>query len=217
MNEKNEALLSLAFEVEGLIVLLERRADRTPAEVVELLKEKVAKLKSSVDVLSCVKSYSSVAASAEYEERQDAAGKPSQPVAAVVEPEPKPVVKIAEPKPVVKIPVPEPESKKPQEPIITPIVEKISQRQAPEKYVAPVKDIETLGDMHKVFTLNDKFRFRRELFNNNDTDFQDALNVVKTMSSLDDAKDYFYNDLCWDSENEDVKDFIEVISGYFSH
>lgn len=207
MNEKNEALLSLAFEVEGLIVLLERRADRTPAEVVELLKEKVAKLKSSVDVLSCVKSYSSVAASAEYEERQDAAGKPSQPVAAVVEPEPKPVV---------KIPVPEPESKKPQEPIITPIVEKISQRQAPEKHVAPVKDIETLGDMHKVFTLNDKFRFRRELFNNNDTDFQDALNVVKTMSSLDDAKDYFYNDLCWDSENEDVKDFIEVISGYFS-
>lgn len=207
MNEKNEALLSLAFEVEGLIVLLERRADRTPAEVVELLKEKVAKLKSSVDVLSCVKSYSSVAASAEYEERQDAAGKPSQPVAAVVE---------SEPKPVVKIPVPEPESKKPQEPIISPIVEKISQRQAPEKHVAPVKDIETLGDMHKVFTLNDKFRFRRELFNNNDTDFQDALNVVKTMSSLDDAKDYFYNDLCWDSENEDVKDFIEVISGYFS-
>lgn len=66
------------------------------------------------------------------------------------------------------------------------------------------------------FTLNDKFRFRRELFGNNAAEFADALNVASAMSSQSELDDYFYNDLCWDPENPDVVDFMKIISARFN-
>jgi hypothetical protein len=66
------------------------------------------------------------------------------------------------------------------------------------------------------FTLNDKFRFRRELFGNNAAEFADALNVASAMSSQAELDDYFYNDLCWDPENPDVIDFMKIISARFN-
>ena len=36
------------------------------------------------------------------------------------------------------------------------------------------------------------------------------------MSSLDEAEDYFYNDLCWEPDNDNVKDFMEIVGRYFS-
>lgn len=64
-------------------------------------------------------------------------------------------------------------------------------------------------------TLNDKFRFKRELFGNNAAELSDALDVVNAVSSKAELEDYFYNDLCWDPENPDVKDFMEIASARF--
>lgn len=72
------------------------------------------------------------------------------------------------------------------------------------------------GDIRKMFTINDRYRFRRELFCNNEVDFVDNLNLVQAMSCYEDAEDYFYNDLQWDSENEDVVEFMSVIFKYFN-
>ena len=36
------------------------------------------------------------------------------------------------------------------------------------------------------------------------------------MSSVDEALDYFYNDLNWDKSSQEVKDFIEIITHHFS-
>lgn len=71
-------------------------------------------------------------------------------------------------------------------------------------------------DIRKYFTINDRYRFRRELFSNNEVDFVDNLNLVQAMSCYEDAEDYFYNDLQWDSESKDVVEFMSIIFRYFN-
>ncbi|MDE6718165.1 MAG: hypothetical protein K2J70_08240 [Muribaculaceae bacterium] len=65
------------------------------------------------------------------------------------------------------------------------------------------------------FCINDRFRFRRELFKNSDKEFENAMNVVTTMDSYDEAEEYFIGDLGWDYENPEVSDFMAIIRGYF--
>ncbi len=69
-------------------------------------------------------------------------------------------------------------------------------------------------DLTKVFTLNDKFRFRRELFGNSNAEFTRALDLISVMRQPEEADDYFFTDLGWDAENEDVKDFMRIIRSY---
>lgn len=69
--------------------------------------------------------------------------------------------------------------------------------------------------LRQMFTINDKFRFRRELFGNSETEFADTLNLVSAMGSLAEAEDYFYGDLEWDADSEEVEAFMEIITRYF--
>ena len=71
-------------------------------------------------------------------------------------------------------------------------------------------------DLKQAFTINDRYRFRRELFGNSDTEFIDMINLVSAMTSLSEAEDYFYGDLEWDQENEEVRDFMNIITHYFA-
>ncbi len=71
------------------------------------------------------------------------------------------------------------------------------------------------SDISKAFTLNDKFRFCRDLFRNSDLEFKETLEVIGGMSGMDEAEDYFYNDLCWDPENEEVKEFMSIVAKHF--
>lgn len=66
-----------------------------------------------------------------------------------------------------------------------------------------------------VFSINDRFRFRRELFGNSDRDFNASLDLLCTMETLDEAENYFYNDLEWDPEQPCVKDFMSIVERYF--
>lgn len=70
-------------------------------------------------------------------------------------------------------------------------------------------------DLRKAFSLNDRFRYRRELFGNSDVEMNDTLNLVETMHSYSEAEDFFYGDLEWDSESPEVKDFMAVIRNHF--
>lgn len=76
--------------------------------------------------------------------------------------------------------------------------------------------INNTRDLSKAFTLNDKFRFRRELFGNSNAEFTRALDLISVMRSPAEADEYFFTDLGWDPENEDVKDFMRIIRGYLS-
>lgn len=70
-------------------------------------------------------------------------------------------------------------------------------------------------NLRQMFTINDKFRFRRELFGNSETEFADTLNLVSAMGSLAEAEDYFYGDLEWDADSEEVEAFMGIITRYF--
>lgn len=71
------------------------------------------------------------------------------------------------------------------------------------------------ADIRKLFTLNDKFLFRRELFGNNDEEFNTTLELISFMHSFDEVQEYAYEDLGWDKADSKVKDFMDIVKGYF--
>lgn len=71
-------------------------------------------------------------------------------------------------------------------------------------------------DFSKAFTVNDRYRFTRELFDNHTSAFDAALVRINALGSLGEAYDYLLNDLEWDPENEAVKDFINIVSNHFN-
>ena len=60
-------------------------------------------------------------------------------------------------------------------------------------------------------TINDKFRFRNELFGGNQNDLDETMQVISTMSSFDEVQAYLYDDLCLDPNSDVVKDFVATI------
>ncbi len=71
-------------------------------------------------------------------------------------------------------------------------------------------------DLRRAFSINDRFRFRRELFANSDIEMRDAIDMVECMHSAEEAEDYFYNDLNWEKTSPEVKDFMEIIKKHFA-
>lgn len=71
-------------------------------------------------------------------------------------------------------------------------------------------------ELRQFLTINDRYRFRRELFGNSDTAMADTLNMIEAMGSLSEAQEYLYSDLEWDPETEEVKEFMVIIDRYFN-
>ena len=67
-----------------------------------------------------------------------------------------------------------------------------------------------------VFSVNDKFRFRRELFENSDASFNTTLALVASMDSYEEAEEYFVEELQMDPGNQTVAEFLEIIRKYFN-
>ncbi|MBO7609134.1 MAG: hypothetical protein J6S96_02885 [Muribaculaceae bacterium] len=70
-------------------------------------------------------------------------------------------------------------------------------------------------DLRRAFSVNDRFRFRRELFGNNEADFVDALNMIEAMHSYDEATEYFLGDLGWDEDVPEVTEFLNIVRHHF--
>ena len=70
-------------------------------------------------------------------------------------------------------------------------------------------------DLHHAFSLNDRFRYRRELFGNSDQVMEETLNHIESMATFDEAENYFYNDLEWEYDSPEVADFMVIIKNYF--
>lgn len=71
------------------------------------------------------------------------------------------------------------------------------------------------ADLRRVFTLNDKFRFRRELFGNDEQAFRQAIDTLDGMNTYGQAEAYLMGQLGLDEGNETVRDFITVIQRHF--
>lgn len=208
MSRNYTDLLRLTYEIEGLLLLQSQRAEGdTVADIDSLLAEKTTILAKAfnlgqdiqapeAETAVCHATESSdseaTAASALAEEDMMA----SEPVTAD-----ETVTSTSTPAHVEATCCPESQA----------INESIETPQSLEEKLAR----ERAKDIFRAFTLNDKFRFRRELFRNSQDEFDDTLNVISQMSSITEAEEYIYDDLCWDPDNEDVKAFMDVVSKHF--
>lgn len=86
-----------------------------------------------------------------------------------------------------------------------------------EAKVSNITIPQTVGDIRKSMTLNDKFLFRRELFGGNDAELNDTLELLASMHSFDEAEEYIYDDLQWNREDPTVSDFMSIIKTFFTN
>lgn len=70
-------------------------------------------------------------------------------------------------------------------------------------------------DMRKSLSINDYYRFRRELFEGNEEEMNDALNAVMHMDSAAQVENYFYNVKGWNRDSDDVAYFMEIVHNLF--
>lgn len=71
-------------------------------------------------------------------------------------------------------------------------------------------------ELRKAFTLNDKFRFRRELFNNDNDKFRETLERIERMQSNDEAVAYMTEVLGWNLDDEAPSDFAAIVANHFA-
>ncbi len=72
-----------------------------------------------------------------------------------------------------------------------------------------------LSDFRKAFSLNDRFRFRRELFGGDEARMNKAINDLNELHSYEDSITYLNNELKWNIEDEAVADFIKLLEKRF--
>jgi len=71
-------------------------------------------------------------------------------------------------------------------------------------------------DLRKSLSLNDYYRFRRELFQGDEAAMNEALDLIQEMRSASDVEDYFINELEWDKDSDDVQYFMEIVRNHFA-
>jgi hypothetical protein len=109
--------------------------------------------------------------------------------------------------------LPEPEDEMPQPPVPT-------EFPTLDEEPAPLRVDEKLQrsmskDIRKAFSLNDRFRFQRELFAGSASAMNTAIEHIEMMSSYGNAELYFFSQLHWDRDNEDVKDFMAIVRNHY--
>lgn len=196
MSSKSEQLLPLCYEIEGLICLINQRNSDVPEGVYQMIKDKIKMLAEDVDDLVPVK-----------------------------EPEIEPAP-VAEDIPLSEtMPDVEPEMSTADEEAVADsalLEEEEDADVAPQPEEEPAQEIEKprknsldLPVISKFqvnyFSINDRYRFSRELFNGDMAEMEETLDAISGLSSAEEVVDYLANDLCWDPDSETVKDFVAIV------
>lgn len=108
--------------------------------------------------------------------------------------------------------VPEPEDEMPLPPAPTEFPEPSEPLRVDQKLQRDLSK-----DIRKAFSLNDRFRFQRELFAGSASAMNTAIEHIEVMTSYGNAELYFFSQLHWDRDNQDVKDFMEIVRNHFQH
>lgn len=234
-NDKAGQILTLALEIEGLALLIQRRGDLVNPEVNCILHDKASALLELIKVIA-----------GSHESVEAVAAADSAPVVSCVEsvgskeqyPESEPMEKkdvetAVESEPLAgnigrdDVHASGSVSSDDMAVADSAIAEEVADssdsmvedRQADRHVAEPdavsVTSASTPVAGHPVFTLNDRFRFIRELFKGSSQDFNDTLRLVSSMSSADEVIEYLSDYLCLDPENPDVVDFTAIVTQRF--
>lgn len=72
-----------------------------------------------------------------------------------------------------------------------------------------------LSDFRKAFSLNDRFRFRRELFGGDENRMNQAITDLNNIQTYEESVTYLHVELNWNVEDEAVADFLKLIEKRF--
>lgn len=246
MDNSLETLLKQVLELEGLLLIAEKRGDDVPNLVIDMIKQKAAAIgemagvaasdnKQGIDALPDDEPDDDITVEFVDDEETASADEPVEAESsATVAAEPEPVVapepSVVQPEPATEpTPVSEPEPTPVDEPepveAPTPAPEEVEPEAEAEEF-EPDPDDQPLTldealhrdmtkDLRQAFSLNDRYRYRRELFGNSDSVMNETLNLIEAMHSFDEAEDYFYNDLQWEHDSPEVADFMVIIKNHF--
>lgn len=225
-----EKLLSRGYEMEGLLLLAREKGDSAPDGIWRMISEKAAEIHEAADMhlsVSCAcdsnqaESSVSVGNADIVLPTSDSDIVSSNPV--MIEPTDSDDELTVAQESVTEEPAMGPMELPEDEPVIDDALPMLNDTDEPADAVSadPIRLDEKLAregsrNLRKAFSLNDRFRFRRELFGNSDIEMSDTLNLVEAMSSYAEAVDYFMTDLQWDAENPEVKDFMAIIEKHFA-
>lgn len=135
-----------------------------------------------------------------------------------VEPQEEEQTMVAE-SPVQSVPVPEPETEViPRQEVKEPAVQAAVAPTFGTKSGVSLHDIlekKNLSDFRKAFSLNDRFRFRRDLFHGNENVMNRVVSDLNDLHTLAESKEYIQSQLQWDMNDESVKDFIQLLEKRF--
>ena len=195
MKNNVDTLLTHVYEIEGLLLVMQRHQQEVPQLVIDRLKEAVNQLHDEAQLIENEPS-------------------PSTPVTEVAEQPAMPVTaQEPAPEPVKKEPAPAPEHVEAPKPVEA---EETTAPAEPQEVTAPtVKAAEKQHKQHDVtaaFSINDRFLFLRELFDGNSQQFNDAIGVIQRMSNIDQVQQFVTDVLQLDSSNDIVKEFIRLIN-----
>lgn len=72
-----------------------------------------------------------------------------------------------------------------------------------------------LRNLMSVIGLNDRFRFRHDLFSNSDELFKETIDTLNKIENFDKAVDYLVQKFAWDEEDATVVYFYDIIKPKF--
>lgn len=110
-------------------------------------------------------------------------------------------------------PAPDPAEEPVEEPVEEPLPQEEPQPAPAAEAAAPTGLV--AAQLRRMFSLNDLFLFRRELFQGSQVLFDNALEEVGTCSSATQAREILVNNYALDPRRPEAKEFIGVISGLF--
>ncbi|WP_290452974.1 hypothetical protein [uncultured Muribaculum sp.] len=241
MNKNIDDLIKLSYEIEGLLHIVRDRGGQHPGQVTDMLSEKTALLYNATISGFCKHEQEEETPAHTPEPEITTEPDNETPVETTNsdnEPETNPILvtetdiefvpeteidnkeEIVDYYDIAENNGPDPET---ETPAVSPAeAAQTTQQEAPTEPIAPEQV--TLDEklareqsrcLKKAFSLNDRFRFKRELFGNSDSDFTDTINLIEAMATLSEATEYFYEDLEWDPENAEVIDFMQIITKHF--
>ena len=217
-------LLSHVYELEGLLLVADRHGSDTPTVVYDRIREQATLLGQMAQLITPPAKTEPAPAPTPQPEPEPA---PQPEPIPQPEPEPEPV---QEPEPAIE---PEPVAPPAHVPEPVPLDEPEIDAPAPEpddddvlrppfSFSEPTLRVDqklqrTISkDLRKAFSINDRFRFRRELFEGSEAEFVDAINMIEAMHSYEEAQDYFLGDLGWDINVPEVEEFLGIVRNHFA-
>lgn len=203
-----QELLDMAYEFESLITLALSRQG-APNRIHALIEAKAYAIADAAAAYAEAQTQPESQPATEKPGKEQAPEKQKEPTLfdpmPIAAPEPKPVPELEpEPEPT---PTPAPEPIAQPEPELKPAPIPITPKQEPAPKARALRTY---------FALNDKYRFRRELFGGDGDRMNSAIDTLAGIRNLTQAEDYIYSELGLDPDLDATQEFIEVITPYYS-